>query len=285
MKAITFRSIIVDFLLITAGCVLYAVGITVFIEPNFIPAGGATGIATLLHHIYEHLPIGLFIILLNLPLFAVGFIKFNGKFLALTVFSTITSSILIDIFDTIMPKFLGDVFLASLSAGVLTGGGIALIMLRGATTGGTDIIAKLLNKKFRFLPIGRIMMLVDALIVIISAFFYKTYVAVLYAAVYLFTMSVVCDKILYGNSRGRLLLIITDVGERMIKEIITLNDRGVTKINAYGGYTDNEKQIIMCASKSFSVLKIMNTVKSVDSNAFVISLDANEILGNGFAEF
>lgn len=284
MKLKYLRQYIADFVVMFAGCVLYAVGFSVFIEPNSIAAGGATGVATLVHHFLRSVPVGLGIIVLNLPLFVIGFFKFRGVFLFKTVFSTVLSSVMIDVFSAVLPKYKGDVILAALAAGVTTGTGIALIMLRGATTGGTDIIAKLINRKYRFIPIGRLMLIVDAIIVAAASLVYNSLEAGLYSVLYLFTMSVIMDRLLYGADHGKLVFIITKNADSMLYDITTAVGRGVTRIKALGGYTGTEKTMLMCAARSPELSKLLTAVKTNDKNAFVVVAEAGEILGEGFRQ-
>lgn len=284
LKSKLFRSKFADFGLIFAGCVLYAVGFSVFVESNSIAAGGATGVATIIHHFVDAFPIGFVIIILNLPLFILGFLKFKGGFLFKTIIATVLSSVLIDIFAEFLPIYSGDMILSSLAAGVTMGSGLALIMLRGATTGGTDIVAKLINKRFKFIPIGRLMLFVDAVIVIFAGIVYKSFETILYSVLFLFTLSVVIDKLLYGADHGKLVFIITKNSAEMLENITMTLGRGVTRINAYGGYTGEDIAVLMCAARSPEVSKLLSVVKVSDQNAFVVVTEAGEILGLGFRQ-
>lgn len=284
MKSKLFRSKFTDFVVIFAGCVLYAVGFSVFVEPNSIAAGGATGVATIIHHFVGALPIGFVIIVLNLPLFVLGFLKFKGAFLLKTIIATVLSSVLIDIFSEILPIYSGDMILSALAAGVTMGSGLAFIMLRGATTGGTDIVAKLINKKFKFIPIGRLMLFVDAVIVFIAGIVYKNFETVLYSVLFLFTSSVVIDKLLYGADHGKLVFIVTKNSVQVLENITMTLGRGVTRINAYGGYTGEDTAVLMCAARSPELSKLLSVVKVSDENAFVVVTEAGEILGLGFRQ-
>lgn len=282
VKIKTLTRHIADLVVTIAGCVLYAVGFSVFIEPNAIAAGGATGIATLVHHFFAVIPVGFCIIVLNIPLFILGFLKFKGAFLFKTVFATVFSSALIDMFSALLPKYRGDTLLAALAAGVASGTGIALIMLKGATTGGTDIVAKLINLKYRFIPIGRLMLMVDAAIVAVSGVLLKSLEVSLYSVLYLFTISVITDRLLYGAVRGKLVFIITERQETILDEIALSIGRGVTRLNAIGGYTGENKTMLLCAVRTHELSKVLTVIKTNDENAFVIVSEAGEILGEGF---
>lgn len=285
LKLRLFRLILVDYFTIIAGCALYAVGFSVFIEPNSIVVGGATGVATLIHQFVYFLPIGFTIILINLPLFIIGFLKFKGEFLFKTIISTALSSVFIDIFVALLPQYTGDVILSVLAGGVTMGTGLALVMLRGATTGGTDIVAKLANRKFRFIPIGRLMFFVDVLIVCLSGVIYKRFEPVLYSVLFLFVSTFVLDKLIYGSGNGKLLFVVTKNPAEITAAITATLGRGATEIKAKGGYTGTDISVLMCAVRPSQVSRLLNIVKSTDKDSFVVITEAGEILGLGFKSF
>ncbi len=271
-----------DFLIIFLGCFLYAFGVSVFVEANSIVPGGATGLSMLIHHFYAVFPVGFLIILINIPLIVLGFNKFNLGFVLKTAVATFFSSLLIDVFDAFFKSYTGDVILAALAAGVLHGVGLGLIILRGATTGGTDIVAKLINSKLRFVSVGRLMLAVDAAIVLLSAVVYKNFETVLYSVLYLFTQSVVLDKIIYGADHGKMVYIVSKNTKEMMYEILNSVGCGVTKIKALGGYTEAEKDMLLCVARPHEVSKILQVIKANDPESFVIVSEASEILGQGF---
>ncbi len=279
--SLTKKSVFADILFIAAGCVFFALGFSVFIEPNGIAPGGATGVAVIINH-FVKIPIGSLIILLNVPLIIIGFMKFKFRFVLKTSVAILLSSTLIDLFDLYLPRYKNDIILSALAGGVLTGAGIAFIMLRGATTGGTDIVAKLINYNKSHLSIGKIILIVDVVIVALAAVLFKSFETALYSVLYLFILSVVTDKLIYGTDHGKMLFIITKDCDNLMKEIIREANRGITKINAYGGYTGNEKSVLLCAVRPSEVAQILSVVKCHDREAFVIVSDVGEIIGEGF---
>ena len=285
MKRFSIKSFVFDMLIITLGCALYAGGITVFVEPNPIAPGGATGIAMIVHDFWKFIPIGVTIIFINIPLIIMGFIYFRMDFVIKTTYSIIVSSVMIDLFVTYLPFYQGDTILSALAGGVISGAGLASIMMRGATTGGTDIVAKLVNRKFRYLSVGRLMLLVDALIVILSAVVHKSFETVLYSILFLFTLSVIMDKLLYGADHGKMVYIVTDNPKPLLDGIFSVVGRGATNIKVQGGYTNSEHYMIMCAARPTEVSKILSVIKSTDKNAFVVVSDVGEIVGQGFKNF
>ena len=282
LKYSRIYNILIDTVVIITGCALYAFGFSAFIEPNPIAPGGATGAATIIHSFLDSIPVGTLIIIINLPLFVIGFKKFHFGFVLKTALATFLTSALIDIFDLVIPKYNNDIILASLAGGVLTGAGLAFIMLRGATTGGTEIVAKLLNLKYRFLSMGRLILIVDTVVVVVAALVDRSFETVLYSALYLFTMSVIMDKLLYGADHGKLLFIITANPVAMLSDIIHVAGRGVTQVKVLGGYTQTERTMLLCVARSPEVTKVMQVIKENDRNSFVIVTDAGEILGEGF---
>lgn len=271
-----------DYIFITLGCLLYALGLTVFIYPNNISPGGVTGISAIINNFIEAIPIGLATMVINLPLVIIGFVKFKLSFVLKTAYSVFVSSIMIDIFNNTVPAFEVDRLLSSLAAGVFVGSGLGVIMLKGGTTGGTDIIAKLINLKYRFLSLGRLVLAVDAVIVSLSAYIYRDFESLLYSVLFLFISGTVMDKLIYGADVGKIVYVVTDCYESVMNEVFLQVGRGVTRIQSVGGYTGKDRNMLMCVARAHEVSKIIQIVKNIDSNAFLVVSDAGEILGQGF---
>ena len=271
-----------DYFVIAIGCVFYAIAFSCFIEPSEIAPGGVTGIALIINKFYHWIPVGIMIILFNIPLFVLGLNKFKLRFIIRTIVATILSSTLIDIFTVHLPIYKGDIILAALAGGVSLGLGLALIMLKGASTGGAEIIAMLLNNKYRFLSIGRLLLLVDAVVVTLSAVLFRNIDIILYSSLCLFVSSTVIDKLLYGADKGKIFFIITTKPKILMDGIMNTVGRGVTRIKVFGGYTDSEKSMLLCAVRPMEVTKLMGIIKNYDHDAFVTVSDAGLILGEGF---
>ncbi len=271
-----------EIVIITLGCALYALGFTVFIYPNHISPGGVTGISTIINQFFAFLPIGLMIIIINLPLIVVGFIKFKLAFVLKTAYATFLSSLLIDILPTFLPIYNKDRLLASLVAGVLIGAGLGVIMLKGGSTGGTDIVAKLINTKYPFLSLGRLILFVDAVIVAIAAISYGDFESLLYSVLFLFVSGTVMDRLIYGADNGKIVYIMSEKTDDITNEIFRLVGRGVTKINAVGGYSGKSQNMLMCVARVHEVSKIIQIIRDIDASAFTVISDAGEILGLGF---
>lgn len=275
------KSLSVELFWWSVGSLLFAVAIDVFTAPNSITVGGFSGIATVLNYLFN-LPIGFCVFFLNVPLFIISFSKFGFDFIVKTVIATFETSIFIDALSPLVKGYEGDMLLSSIFGGVLLGTGLGLIFEHSATTGGTDIIAKLLRLKFTHISMGRVMLIVDLIIVVSSALAYKSLESMLYSLVTIFISTQAIDLVNSGFSHSKTIMIITDKGEKLSDEILYKLDRGVTLINAYGGYSKNQKQILFCAVRANEIPKISRLIRAEDENSFMVVTDADDILGNGF---
>lgn len=281
MKRKQLFSFLTDLIFYIAGGMIYSVAVLLFLTENEISPGGLTGIATILNYIFS-LPIGTVVFILNIPLLAAGFIKFGGVFIAKTAVATAVMSLTLDISGLFMPKMKIDPILAALFGGLLMGLGISLFMLRGATTGGTDIIAKLINRKFPHLTVGRLMLAADAAVVGLSALVYKNMESALYAVIAIYASSRVMDLILYGADRGKIIYVITDNAKELSDSIMSLINRGVTLLDVTGAYTGTKRQMLMCTVRRHEVAAVCRLATNCDKNAFIIVGEAGEVLGEGF---
>jgi uncharacterized membrane-anchored protein YitT (DUF2179 family) len=266
---------------ILGGC-LYALSVSVFTLPSNIAPGGATGIATVLNHLF-HLPVGLTMLALNLPLFLLSVIFLGRKFLARTIVATALSSLLIDFLGLWIPVYQGNRLLASLYGGVFLGLGLTLIFLRGGTTGGTDIAAKLLIRVFKTASIGQLIMAIDFVIIAFSALIYQDIDSMLYALIVLFTATAIMDRLLYNAGMGKLIYIISDRSHQISDEILKNLQRGVTVLYGKGGYSGKDRQILLCTVRRNEVWRVKQLVKNLDPTAFMVVGDAGQVLGEGFS--
>ncbi len=271
----------IDVICWVIGSFIYAAAINMFSIPNKLSLGGFTGISTILNSLFGT-PVGLTMFLLNVPFFLIAFKVFGLKFIVKTAIATALCSVAIDIKIPFLPSYTGDTLLAACFCGVLSGIGLAIIFIRDATTGGTDVIAKLVHKKFQHISIGTVILLADALVAITSGIVYKNFESVLYAAIVIFISSRTIDYIIYGTGGGKMLLIVTDYADEIIKAITEELSRGVTVLPVKGGYTGEDKNMLMCAIRSHEIAKLNRIIRSVDEKAFVIVTEAGEILGEGF---
>lgn len=262
---------------------LYSVAVNMFSVPNNISLGGLTGIATLLNFSF-HTPVGLMVFVMNIPLFIIAWRVIGVKFITRTIIASTMTSVFIDVTAKFLPEYKGDTLLAAIFCGLCCGLGLAIIFIRDATTGGTDIIAKLVHIKRPHISIGRVILAADAVVVISAGIVYHNYESMLYAAIAIFVTSRTVDYIVYGTGHGKLLMIVTKKAEEISKAITSTVGRGVTILPVKGGYTGEDKNMLICAIRSHEIAKINKVIKQTDENAFMVITEAGEILGEGFTK-
>ena len=270
--------------IITLGAVIYALAFDWFVAPNQIAMGGVTGLAQILNALVPVLPVGVLSILVNVPLFLAGWRLLGGRLLVSSLYAMAVSSLAIDVIawmHTFPPM---DPILATLYGGAGMGVGLGLVFSQGATTGGTDIIGKLLKLKFPWLPIGKLVMIPDMVVVILAAVVFGTVNAALYGLIQMYLLSKVMDMILYGWDTSRVAYIITDRWEETVQGLLDMN-RGVTLLQGKGAYTGAEKQVLLVAFRQREIVPIKRMLREIDPKAFFIVCDAHEILGEGFGDY
>lgn len=263
------------------GSFVYCAAVTVFISANEISPGGVTGIATLFNYLLG-VPSGLMMLALNIPIIIIGFVKLGGAFVIKTSAVTVIVSAMLEITDRILPEMQFDRILAALFGGILMGVGLGLIMLRGATTGGVDIIAKLINRRFPHLTVGRLILLMDGIVILIAAAVYRNFESAMYSAVAMYMVSYFMDMILYGSDKGRIVYAVTSKADEISKAIAERMQRGVTHIGVRGGYTGESRIMLMCTVRINEVNELYSIINELDSAAFIVVTEAGEIIGEGF---
>lgn len=264
------------------GSALYAIGVTSFALPNNIAQSGTTGLAIIVNHLLEIIPLGTANFLLNVPLLILAWIFIGWRFVARTMWVTAILSAWLDIFSKLLPVYTGDKILAALFCGVFSGAGLAIVFMRGATTGGTDIVARLVHKAFPHIQIGKVIMASDAVIVVLGAIVFRSIESAMYAVVVIFVNSRLLDYILYGTGSGKLLMAVTEHAQEISDAITSKMGRGVSIVPVKGGYTGQEKNMIVCAVKKNEVPLLTKVIRQIDTETFIIITDAGEILGEGF---
>ncbi len=275
------RKTATDLFFYIVGCAIYSSAITMLVSANEISPGGLTGIATVLNYLFS-LPSGFTLFMLNIPILIIGFIKFGGIFIIKTSVVTALMSVGLTITDLFLPAFKIDKILASVFGGILMGLGISLIMLRGATTGGVDILAKLINRRFRHLTVGKLILFMDAVVITLATIAYRNIESALYSVLSLYASSYIMDTVLYGGDKGKLVYIVTDKALDICREITLGLSRGVTVLSARGGYTGKERSLLLCTVRRHEVSELYSVLDKHDKNAFIVVADAGEIIGEGF---
>lgn len=263
------------------GCSLYSIGVCCFAVPNSIAQSGFTGIAVIVNHLFL-LPVGIVNLALNIPMLILMWIFLGRQLVARTLWVTVILSTALDVFGAIMPTYTGDKLLASLFCGILEGAGLGLITITGATSGGTDIVARLIHKKWKFITIGKVVLVADALVIISNMIVFRSIESGLYAIITIFASTRLIDSMVYGTGNGKMLMIITDKPEEISKAIITSSHRGVSIVPVVGAYTGENKNMLICVARRHEIPGIIRTAKAIDHKTFIIVSEANEILGEGF---
>ena len=272
-----------DISLFVIGSIIFALSVNVFTAPNNIAPGGMTGISTMINYVLG-LPIGMTGLVLNLPIFIWAIVAIGYKLVGKTIFATVIMSIAIDLFGKILPAYTGEKMLAAIFGGILEGIGLSLVFMGGGTTGGTDLVAMILRKKFRHLSMGKIMMGIDLAIIVTSALIYSSIESALYAVIAIFVSTRLIDAILYGvdTGTGKLLFIISEKSDEIAQDILNDMERGVTVLKSRGAYSGKDGNVLLCAVSRYEVVKIKDIIRFHDKEAFIIIGDAGEISGEGF---
>lgn len=263
---------------IVIGCAIGALSFPMFLVQHDIAPGGVTGIATILHYLFSF-PIGLTALLLNVPLFVMGYRVLGRIFAFRTLIATLLFSLFID-WLPVMP-FPADILLSSVFGGVLLGLGLGLILRGGATTGGSDLIAKMIHARFQHISVGVILFVID-FCVVISAAFFITPKAALYALISIFITARVIDMVVQGFERHKACYVITDYHETIKQKLLANLQRGITVLNAKGGFSDADRPVLLCIVSAQELSKLKLIVRMEDAKAFVFITAAHEVLGEGF---
>ena len=276
----TTRQRIKDYLVITFASAVYAVAVSLFLDPNSLAPGGVTGIAIILNRL-TGLETGTWVLFINIPIIALGTWKLGWRFILSTGYCTLISSLFINLLSP-FGAVTEDLLLAAVALGCLMAVGLGLVFKSGATTGGTDIIVKLLRIRFPQLKTGFLFFVTDAVIVAASGIVFKNVDVALYAGIVIAINSLLMDVVLYGRDGAKLVFIISDKHENITKRILEELDIGVTYISGSGAYSGKEKNVIMCVMKKQISPRAEAIVREEDPLAFMIVTSATEIFGEGY---
>lgn len=272
-----------DYVMITVASFVYAVSVSMFLDPNSLAPGGITGIAIILNRLFG-IETGTWMLLINIPILLIGIWKFGLRFILSTIYCTAMTSLFTNLL-TPVGAVTTDPLLASLTGSALMAVSMGWVFKAGSTTGGTDIIIKLLRLKFPYLKTGALFFLTDVVIVIASAFVFRNIDKALYAGIVVIITSVVLDVVLYGRDEAKLIYIISDHAEKIAGRLLEELDIGVTYVQGSGAYSGKEKSVIMCAMKKNISPKAEEIVKEEDPLAFMIVTSATEIFGEGYKSY
>lgn len=266
---------------IVGGAACYAVGYCFFFYPNSVVPGGVTGISTIVNFL-TGAPVGVLSIVLNIPLFAFAWRHFGLRFMLMSGAGMALTYIFIDGFNLLGFAATHDPLLACTIGAALNGTGLGLVYRSGATTGGTDIIAKVLRQKYPYINFGTFIMALNVVIISAYALIFRRLDAAFYAVIAMFVVSRAIDTVLYGLDTSKVCYLISNKSAELDEAITATMHRGVTKLRGEGGYTGEEREVLMCVIKKRQITDIRKLVKAIDPNAFFIVTDAKDVFGNGF---
>lgn len=276
---------LVDIFMLTLGAVIFAVGVACFLDPNSIASGGVSGIAIIITKFIEVLPTGTVIALINVPILLVGTIKFGFKFLASTMYAVLVSSLSVNVLGEYIGALTDNLLLAAVGGAVLVGVGVGLVFRTGATTGGTDVIVKLLRLKFRHLPTGIVFGFVDGCVCLTSGIVFKNIEITIYAVISLMIASLTMNKVLYGGDSARMIYVISPQNKEIAKRLMDEVDVGATYMQGNGAYTGKEFDVLMVVLRAKQLPRARDVVKQVDDGAFMIVTNATAVFGEGFKKY
>ncbi len=275
------RTWIIDILLLTFGSTLVAAGLVLFTIPNNIAPGGVSGLATALAYL-SPVSVGFWTLILNVPLVILAWWKLGFRPLSKTIVATLLLSGLIELFLRILPPYTNNILLASVLGGVLCGAGMGIVFVRGATTGGTDLISLLLNRVFPNFSVGSLLLIVDATVVVFAVFVFRNIEVALYSIVTIFATTRTIDAIMQGVDHAKVIYIVTERADDILSLLAEELGRGVTVLQGRGGYTRRDKHVLMLVVRRNSFAQTLKAVKQIDKQAFIFVTDATEVHGEGF---
>ena len=271
-----------EYIYIIVGAFLMAVSTALFLLPNQLSTGGISGISTILYYLCNY-PVGLTMLLINVPLFVIAMVKVNKRLFFKSILGTILLSVFIDLLENLSP-ITNDRFLACIYGGIIMGIGTAIILKAGASTGGTDLLSYVIrayNNKFKS---SRVIIIADTIIIFFNIIFFKEIEIGLYSVIAIYLMGKMIDIIFEGIYFTKIMFIISEKYEEISKEIGILVKRGSTGIYSKGMYSGKQNVMLFCVASRKEVAEIKQIIKQIDKNAFIVTTDAIETLGKGFSE-
>ena len=275
------KGLLVDLVFVAVGSALVALAVAVFTVPNDIAPGGVSGLATALAYITP-VRVGLWSLLLNVPLLLAAWRLLGPRSLGLTLLSTVLLSVLIDLFGSVLTGYTNNELLAAVAGGAISGLGVGLLFLRGISTGGTDLLTLLLRRTFPTVRSGVLLLIIDATVVAIAVLVFRDIEVALYSVIAIVASSKVIDVLAQGVDYAKVIYIITSRGSEMSRVLNEQTDRGTTILPAQGGYTGADKQLIITVTRRNVLAQTLKLIKQTDPAAFTFVTDSTEVHGEGF---
>jgi uncharacterized membrane-anchored protein YitT (DUF2179 family) len=274
---------LIKIILIFLASVVYAISVSLFLDPNDLAPGGITGLAIILNRIIP-IETGTWILVLNIPIMILGLWKLGPKLILTTLYTLVIISQATNYFSQ-FPPITTEIIPAIIAGSVLCGGAIGVIFRCGSTTGGTDIVVKIMRLRFKHLKTGTLFFILDLFIVTGAGIMFQNFNLSIYALLAVLVINVALDAVLYGTDEAKMLFIISDHADVIAEQIMDDLDVGVTFLNGSGAYHRKQKNIILCVMRKQLSPKAEEIVKEVDPNAFMIVSSASEIFGEGYKNF
>lgn len=275
------KELAMDLVADVVGNMLIAIGVYNFAANSGFPVAGISGIALIFYHLFG-LPIGVMTVVLNIPIVLLCYKLLGKEFLLKSLKTMIIAWPLMDIVAPMLPVYSGDRMLSAICVGVFSGLGYAMIYLRNSSTGGADFIIMSIRAIKPHLSIGKIAFATDVVIVGLGGYLFGDTESVIYGMILTYILSTVVDKVMYGIDAGKMTLVVTDHSKEVAEKIDEMTERGCTFLRGVGSYSGEEKMVVMCACSNKEMHKVHKAVKEVDNRAFVITMESNEVRGEGF---
>lgn len=269
---------------IAVGCALFGIGFNLFLGPNGLNAGGISGLAMVIVHFLDFSTIGIISLIINIPLFAIGGFKIGKSFFVQSVIGMALLSLFIDLFQ-FLPTVQTEPLLGALYGGVVCGFGLGMVFMTGGSTGGSDIIVRLLKLKYQAVPIGFITTVFDLIVAALTGVVFRDFGQALYSGVCIFVTGRVIDAVVYRFDYSKVAIIISQQYEVIAKRIGVDLHRGATFLDGQGVYSGRQTKVILTAVKKQQIAELKELVVEIDPDAFIIVQEAHQVLGDGFARY
>ena len=285
LKKVDWKRTASAYFWITVGSILYGFAFDWFYTPNLIGYGGITGVGQVVNAFIPAIPIGMFVLVINIPLFILGWKFIGGHLLVTSLYSMVVSSVAVDAFALIIDFQPMDQMLAAVCGGALIGLSLGIIFAKGATTGGTDLIARLVKLKLPWISMGNMLLVIDTAVVVLVALAFGNLTTALYGFIAQVVCAYVTDMVLYGLDTAKVAYIISEKAHEISDSIVGQMDRGVTVLPGKGAYSGENKLVLMCAFKQKEIVNLKEIIFEIDPKAFIILQEAHQILGDGFDHY
>ncbi|MCI9195484.1 MAG: YitT family protein [Angelakisella sp.] len=275
------REFLLDVLYDGAGGAVFAIGLGCFVGPAQIAPGGVSGLSIIINYL-TGLPVGSLNMGINIPLLLLAWRFLGRRFTLKTLRSVFIQSVMIDLVGLWLPVYAGDRIMSALFGGVAIGVGLAPVFMRGSTTGGTDIVSRLIQLRFRHVSIGKLLFMVDTAVLLLSVAVFRNIETGLYGMITIYTSNRILDGILYGLDTGKVVLVISEKNQQIAQQVMDRLERGATFLQAEGAWSGQEKKVLLCVVRAVQCYRVEEIVRAADPDAFLVVMEANQIAGEGF---